>query len=551
MLKEGMMNELVRPVETIIGREAPGIGKRRVDPVLDAGALRALAFLGDPPADWVMPRPGIDHDVLIVGAGQNGVALAFNLRRAGVHKVKVIDAAPEERAGIWRGPARMNVLRTPKSTGGPELGIPELSFRYWYEARHGAAAYDRIGFIKRTDWADYLDWFRELVGIEPRYRTRLVLIEPEGDHFRLTLEREGERSVETARHVLLANGIVAFGGPYVPEEILLALPADAYAHTADDIDFAALRGKRVAVLGGAASAFDAAGTAVEHGAVEVHLFSRRDAVANHTPARSRGYPGIVNNFARLDDADRWWFAPTLKRLGTTAPEEAVRRAAAFPNFFLHLGARWSGLRHEDGKLRFSDQGEKFAFDHLILGTGYCADPERQPELQAIAGAIAHWRDRYTPPADLADDELASSPYVGTSYQLLEREPGKAPYLERIHLVSAAASLSFGRPIGDVPSMTNGLPVVIADIVRDLFFSDYEAHQAKTRQPPAPSAFDPALYASALWQGNESGLVQKAPYEEADEENPHARRSQESELLQRRTRHVSTTRGRAKRLSIPT
>jgi hypothetical protein len=91
------------PVEPIIARKAPGIGKRRVDPVLDAGALRALAFLGNPAADCVLPRPGVHHDALIIGADQNGGVLAFNLRRADVHKVQVIDTAPEEREGIWWG----------------------------------------------------------------------------------------------------------------------------------------------------------------------------------------------------------------------------------------------------------------------------------------------------------------------------------------------------------------------------------------------------------------------------------------------------------------
>ena len=41
------------------------------------------------------------------------------------------------------------------------------------------------------------------------------------------------------------------------------LPPQLYAHTADRIDFVALRDKRAAVIGGAASAFDAAATALD------------------------------------------------------------------------------------------------------------------------------------------------------------------------------------------------------------------------------------------------------------------------------------------------
>ena len=63
----------------------------------------------------------------------------------------------------------MNLLRTPKALPGPELGIPALSFQAWYEARHGQAAYTAIDRIERIDWADYLSWYRQFLGIDPRY----------------------------------------------------------------------------------------------------------------------------------------------------------------------------------------------------------------------------------------------------------------------------------------------------------------------------------------------------------------------------------------------
>ncbi len=119
----------------------------------DAGARTALRLIGPDPANWVPDRPGIDHNVAIIGGGQTGCALAFALRRAGIGKVTVLEAAPdEERAGIWLNAARMNVLRTPKTLPGPELGVPAFSFQAWYEARHGQEAYAAIDRIKRTDW---------------------------------------------------------------------------------------------------------------------------------------------------------------------------------------------------------------------------------------------------------------------------------------------------------------------------------------------------------------------------------------------------------------
>jgi glycine/D-amino acid oxidase-like deaminating enzyme len=116
----------------------------RSDP--DAGAREALRLIGPDPANWVPDREGVDHNVVIVGGGQTGCAFAFALRRAGIGKVAVIDAAPDaERAGIWQSGARMHVLRTPKTLPGPEFGIAALSFQAWYEARHGEAAYGKLG----------------------------------------------------------------------------------------------------------------------------------------------------------------------------------------------------------------------------------------------------------------------------------------------------------------------------------------------------------------------------------------------------------------------
>src|ERR1700741_2491726 len=125
----------------------------------DADARSAMRLLGPDPANWVPDRAGIDHNVAIIGGGQTGWPPPFARRRAGVGKVTVLDAAADERhAGIWLNAARMNLLPTPKTLPGPELGVPALSFQAWYEARHGQDAYAVIDRIKRTDWAEYLSW---------------------------------------------------------------------------------------------------------------------------------------------------------------------------------------------------------------------------------------------------------------------------------------------------------------------------------------------------------------------------------------------------------
>ena len=166
----------------------------------DTAARDALRLIGPDPRNWVVDRPGIDHNVVIVGGGQTGCGLAFALRRAGIGKVSIIDAADDEtKAGIWLTAARMNLLRTPKALTGPELGITALGFQSWYEARHGAEAYAAIDRIPRVTWAEYLAWFRHFLAIPVRYRTRLLRIEPADGCFRLHLDVEGVARTETTR----------------------------------------------------------------------------------------------------------------------------------------------------------------------------------------------------------------------------------------------------------------------------------------------------------------------------------------------------------------
>jgi cation diffusion facilitator CzcD-associated flavoprotein CzcO len=466
----------------------------------DAHARNALRLIGPDPQNWVPDKPGIDHNVAIIGGGQSGSAFAFALRRAGIGKVSVIDAAEDEtRAGVWLTAARMHVLRTAKTLPGPELDIPALSFQSWYEARHGAEAYAAMPRIPRVAWAEYLGWYRRLLGIMVRYRTRLTRIEPCGAHLRLNLEIDGAGRTETARKIILANGVAGNGGPYIPALLSESLPKRLYAHTGDEIDFAALRGKSVAVVGGAASAFDAAAVALEAGAASVHLFARRPTLASLPVNRVRGYPGAYDNYPALPDAVRWHQAIRFRRAGSTAPPDAIERVMRFANFRLHLAAPWEAARAEQGGIVASAAGEEFRFNFAIAGTGYFVDPVARPELTDFAHHILLWRDRFTPPEEEEDPYLGAHPYLGLGQEYLEKQPGAAPYLRDFHVHNPAGFVSCGFPVGDVPSMKRGVAAIVSRISRDLFFADLDAHQQRMTADVAPE-FTEDLYASALWRG---------------------------------------------------
>jgi len=364
-------------------------------------------------------------------------------------------------------------------------------------ARHGADAYRAFERIPRQAWIDYLAWYRDFLGIDVRYATRLLRIEPTGGGFRLHLDIAGTPALETTRKIIIATGFDGSGGVAIPE-VLSGLPRALYAHAADDIDFAALKGKDIAVIGAAASAFDAAAVALEAGAGSVHLFARRGALAATPINRSRGYPGAYDNYYALPDAVRWHQAIRYRRAGSTPPQDAIERVLKHGNFHLHLAAPWLSAREEAGAIIAEAGDGAYRFDFVIAGTGYAADPNLRPEFAEFARHILLWRDRYTSPADEADLFLGAHPYLGPGNEFIEKSPGAAPYLKDIHCFNPAGFVSFGVPIGDVPSMKRGHPTVTAQISRDLFLADF-AHHQRRMTGEIPPDFGPELYAKAVWK----------------------------------------------------
>jgi cation diffusion facilitator CzcD-associated flavoprotein CzcO len=273
------------------------------------------------------------------------------------------------------------------------------------------------------------------------------------------------------------------------------LPRTLYAHTEDSIDFAALKGKTVAVIGAAASAFDAAGVALEHGAAAVHLFARRATIAATPITRSRGFPGAYDNFYQLPDTDRWHQAIRFRRAGSTPTTDAIERTVKYPNFHLHLSAPWSNAAANNG-VETTINGITRHFDFVIAGTGYSANIAARPEFGDFADRILLWRDQYRPSPDEQDDMLAVHPYLGAGHEFLEKTPDTAPFLRDIHIQNPAGFVSFGLPIGDVPSMKRDIPVIVGRIGADLFRADLEMLRPRMTGDVPPD-FTGALWRSAV------------------------------------------------------
>lgn len=471
---------------------------------LSTQTQRILRWGAPVPADWVRSRANVDHNVVVVGGGQTGLSVAHGLRRKGIGRVRVIDQADPGQAGVWRTVARMKQLRTPKTIAGPEQGNTALGFRAWYETLHGPHAFDGLDRIPRLVWADYLTWYEQITAAQVRYRTRLLDIEPIGDVLRLHLESDGAKRTETTRKLVLASGYTGAGGASVPG-FLRALPPSVWTHTEKPIRFDLLAGKVVGVLGAGASAFDAAGVALERGAAEVHLFSRRSYIeyTNAPAPRSapavvdRGYPNMTEMNYALPDEVRWHNQLGRERAVASVPLDSLHRAVSRDRFSLYLDSPWDEVSVTgDGKVAVTSRGMTYRFDHVIAGTGYQVDLSAQPELARIHDSIMLWRDRYRPGPGEEDKTSGAYPYLGAGFQFLPREGSDAAFLRNIHCANLAATVSFNALMGDVPSMVLQ-PQLISAVARDFFVEgvDVAVNKRYVDMPPSPP--DPTPYQRAI------------------------------------------------------
>lgn len=439
---------------------------------LEIEVRRDLARLNFPPPAWTRPPEPRVLDVAIVGAGMTGLAIGFALRREGVADFAQFDRAPIGREGPWVTHARMPTLRSPKELTGPDLGIPALTYRAWHEAVFGADDWAVTAKIPRAAWMDYLVWLRRVLALPVENDRALVRIVPEGGRFRLAFADGTERH---ARKVVLATGRDGSGGPRIPEFVPRELMPAPVAHSADRIDFAALAGRRVAVLGLGASAFDNAGTALEAAAAEVHMFARRAGVPQVNKMKGLSYPGAQRGFHLLDDATRWRFIHHGFARQTPPPRESVLRVTGHAGFHLHLGCAWEAVRRAGAGLEIATAAGPFACDFAILATGFGIDLGRRPELADVVDGIATWADRYAPPDDARDPEMARFPYVDAGFAFTEKRPGAAPHLRHLHCFNYGVTINHGQLAGDIPGLGAGVARLVDRLVADLWAMDAGRH----------------------------------------------------------------------------
>ncbi len=445
---------------------------------LERALSRDLELMTYPRRAWLEPRRTSAGapilDVLVVGAGQGGLATAAALLRERVDNILVVDDHPLDRAGPWLNFARMITLRTPKHLTGPDLGIPNLTIQRWYEAQHGEGAWERLGLVPKETWAAYLAWYRRVLGIPVRADTTVTLVdEAKGEGCLVAEVDSGERIF--ARRIVLATGIDGSGAWDVPAAIRDCIPRSSWAHTRDDIDFDALAGKRIGVLGAGASAFDNAAVALERGAKSVDLFFRRAKLVDVNAYRWAEFVGFLKHMGDVPDPVKWRFVRQILRMGQLPPADTLRRASEHPGFTLRPSSPWQRIAMRGDTIVVTTPHGEFELDFVIVGTGFVTDLARRPELAKLAPAIATWGDRYTPPPAEAHDDLARHPYLGAGFEFVEKTPGTAPWVSHVYNYTFGGLLSLGFGGASISGMKYSVQRLVAGLTRSLFCEDAEAH----------------------------------------------------------------------------
>jgi cation diffusion facilitator CzcD-associated flavoprotein CzcO len=478
---------------------------------LEARLKQDLAWLELPAKPWMIKKsvgakPVID--VAIIGAGMAGLTVGTALSHLGLSPV-LFDRATMGKEGPWVTTARMDTLRSPKQLTGPALGLPALTFRAWFEAQFGAQAWDELDKIPRTQWMDYLRWYRKVTNLDIRNEHHVLSVNPRPDQL-VELVVQSAKGIEhvLTRRLVIASGRDGLGGPTLPA-FAGKIPAHLRAHSSDALDYRTLAGKRVGVIGAGASAMDSAASALECGAHSVDLLIRRADIPRVNKAKGAGNVGLTHGHFDLPDAWKWRIRHYINEQQVPPPRGSTLRVSKHANARFNLGCPIQDVQvTTQGDLWVSTPKGVLELDFLIFATGFKIDWRSRPEYAVIAKHLRTWCDRFEPESGQEDRELDDSPDLGPAFELQEKEPGSCPGLDRIHVFCYPAALSHGTVSGDIPAISDGAKRLSQGIVSLFYREDVQQHFENLKRYAEPEIMgDEFTPASTLGQPEDAKVSQ--------------------------------------------
>lgn len=168
------------------------------------------------------------YEVIIIGAGQAGIAMSYQLKQKGIENHLMIDA--QKRIGdSWRYRYKSLVLFTPKSYS----ALPGLKMKGHPNS-----------YPTKNEMADYLEGYVENFDLPHRMNTMVTRIKKENGNFMIYTEGEKLQS----RKVIIASG--AFQKPFIPSIIKNMDNTLTQLHSSLYIEPSDLRNGSVLVVGG-------------------------------------------------------------------------------------------------------------------------------------------------------------------------------------------------------------------------------------------------------------------------------------------------------------
>lgn len=293
------------------------------------------------------PPAFIDPQVLVLGAGQGGLAVAARLQQLGIDTL-VIDR--QQRVGDnWRN--RYQSLSLHNQIGANHL--PYLPFPASWPA-----------YLSKDEMADWLEAYAKVLHLNVQMQTTLVSAVRDDAAGRWTVclrTADGNTRDVHPRHVIQATGV--FGVPNRPQIPGAQRYTGTLVHAEDyGAGFLAL-GTRVLVIGTGSSGHDAAQNLHQRGAQVTMLQRSSTCVVSVEPGAARAYAIFAEDGPPVEDADFVTNSFPFPLL-TELHKQLTQKIAALDRELL------DGLAKAGFALDFGEDGSGFLMKYHRYGGGY-------------------------------------------------------------------------------------------------------------------------------------------------------------------------------------
>lgn len=422
--------------------------------------------LNIPPEPWMIEQPNV-LPVAILGAGMSGLAIALALKIKGI-PCQIFEAKEQGDEGPWLKPALMETLRSPKNVVGPALGSPSLTFQAWYKAQFGVASWKQLNKIPRTQWHDYLQWFKRVTAPIIHYQHQFIDYEILQDQelTKLVFQTEDQKTKEVvASHVIFALGMETLSVPNIPD-CVKQIPSKYWEHSYAGTNYEKFDNLDVGVVGYSAGAMDSAATALEHGAKSVELLCRCKDFPRVNHAKIAVNSGYLSAYTTLTDEQKWNFQTYLLQQKMPAPHGSTLRVSKHKNAHFNFDAGITHIEETNHKLHVHTQTDSFVLDYLILATGFRLDWNKTNWTQKLKLQFKIWKDAFP---NKAPNGLEQNPYLSPYFEFIDKNTNLN---SNLYCFNFSAGMSLGPLIGMIGGVDSGATVLADKIACKIYQSQY-------------------------------------------------------------------------------